>query len=48
MPKQPISERQIFEVNIDNVEMRRRRESDAQSFDNITNKFLERFHASSN
>lgn len=43
-----IDERIIFEVNIDNADMRRRRESDAQSFDNITNKFLERFHASSN
>lgn len=43
-----IDERIIFEVNIDNAEMRRKRESDAQSFDNITNKFLERFHASSN
>lgn len=48
MPKQPISQRQIFEVNIDSAEMKRRREIDAQSFDNITNKFLERFHASSN
>lgn len=43
-----IDDRIIFEVNIDNAEMRRRRESDAQEFDNITNKFLERFHASSN
>lgn len=43
-----IDDRIIFEVNIDNAEMRRKRESDAKAFDNITNKFLERFHASSN
>lgn len=43
-----IDNRIIFAVNIDTSDMKHRRTSDAQAFDNITNKFLERFHASSN
>ena len=48
MPKQLVSKRQVFDVNIDTKEMRMRREQDAKAFDNITNKFLERFNDLSN
>ena len=48
MPKQLVSNRQVFDVNIDTKQMRMRREVDAKSFDNICNKFMERFNASSN
>ena len=47
MPKQLVSNRQVFDVKIDTKEMRMRREQDAKAFDNICNKFLERFHGHS-
>lgn len=46
MPKQLISKRQIFDVNIDTKEMRMRRGLDAKLFDNMCNSFLEHFNES--